>query len=396
MVKLAHTLASASVMMMMPGGTPTPTPTPTPTNGAGSTTANHVSNGANGHASSDRSGEDVTAENDYLPQLEIDLPIPLRLLNRRRCSQSFIDAKEHAYARLMAELSKAQRELELKDEECDKLSKLRGQMMEELDDLTASLFEEANKSIQDAHLLRIKAEKRLEDATQQTEVLQGEVTALKFLVMTSTPASPNGPLSPKLADGSSSPFFKKNSKPFWKKHRRSTSQQDLSKDAPAEGQQTWNVSGLNLREVDSVGFEEFRQWKEAPCVTDSTSPFLTRVFSEDIQPCLNFANKDLAERVLQCVQQNTLSIEPISGDSSLPRNCCLSNTPKLCNYKIRLEEDEEWYSISQMCRNRIASVCNFYTYIRYICQNLVKSADKEIFQEIANLRLRMTTARLGC
>lgn len=38
----------------------------------------------------------------------------------------------------------------------------------------------------------------------------------------------------------------------------------------------------------------------------------------------------------------------------LYRKCCLSETNKLCNYKIKLQEDDEWYSISQMCRNRVS------------------------------------------
>ncbi|XP_076467224.1 guanine nucleotide exchange factor for Rab-3A-like [Babylonia areolata] len=378
---MAHNLTAS---LMMPDAS-----VPADSTANAGTRANHITNGGSGLASQDSFCE---SENDDLsPQgLRLEFPMPLKYLNRRRCSQSFIDAKEHAYARLMAELSKAQRELELKDEECDKLCKLRGQMEEELDDLTASLFEEANKSIQDAHLQRIKAQKRLEDATHQIDILQGEVTALKHLVVTSTPSSPNRHLHPQISD-SGAP--KKNSRPFWKRHRRSTSHHEFSKETQVEGQ---SVQSDGVKEVDAVCFDEFQQWREKPSITDASSTFLSRVFSEDIQPCLNFANTALAERVLQCVQQNTLSIEPIPGDRSFPRKCCLSNTHKLCNYKIKLEEEEEWYSISQMCRNRIAAVCDFYTYIRYICQNLVKSADKEMFQEISKLRLRMASARLGC
>ncbi|ESP03432.1 hypothetical protein LOTGIDRAFT_176387 [Lottia gigantea] len=93
-----------------------------------------------------------------------------------------------------------------------------------------------------------------------------------------------------------------------------------------------------------------------------------------IQQGLVKSEAELATRLLECVERNCLTIEPIPGDNSYPRKCSLTESHKLCNYKIRLDtEDTEWYSISQLCRNRIAAVCDFYTYIRYIQQGLVKS-----------------------
>ncbi|KAK7486622.1 hypothetical protein BaRGS_00022147, partial [Batillaria attramentaria] len=298
-----------------------------------------------------------------LRHAQSDFPVAMTLLQQRRCSQSLADAKEHAYSRLMSELSKAQRELQLKDEECDKLSKVRYQMEEELEDLTASLFEEANRMI---------------------EVLQAEVVALKQLVLTSTPSTPNKHLHPQICDSSPKKEKEKSSKPFWKSHRRSTSHHEFTKE-----------SRLQAEEMDSLLFDDFQRWKLQPSL-DQNSPFLSNIVLEDIRPCLSFRNKKLAERVEESVGKNTLTIEPIPGDSSYPRKCSLSETHKLCNYKIKLEDDEEWYSISQMCRNRIAAVCDFYTYIRYIVQGLVKSPDKDMFQEIVRLRMQMATARLGC
>ncbi|XP_014768818.1 uncharacterized protein LOC106868183 [Octopus bimaculoides] len=148
-------------------------------------------------------------------------------------------------------------------------------------------------------------------------------------------------------------------------------------------------------QIDLVCFEEFCQWREQSQQTEQPSSFLSRVFLEDISPCLNFSNTNLSERVKKCVDNNTLTIEPIASDSSYPRWCTLSQSNKLCNYKIHLGEDHSWYSISEFCRNRITSVCNFYTYIRYIQQGLVKGEDKSVFLEVLNLRKKMALARLG-
>ncbi|XP_025099265.1 guanine nucleotide exchange factor for Rab-3A-like isoform X2 [Pomacea canaliculata] len=330
----------------------------------------------------------------HLRHAQSEVPSYLSFEDHRRCSQSLTDAKEHAYARLKEELTKAQQELKLRDEECEKLSKVRYQMEEELEDLTASLFEEANRMVQEAHIKRINTEKLLTEANEKIEVLQAEVAALKQLVLTSTPSAPNKHLHPQICDTSPKKEKGANSKPFWKSHRRSTSHHEFTKEQRQQPEEPQENSCC-IKETDSVCFDEFQRWKLQASLSQE-SPFMHRVVWEDIQPCLNFRNKQLSQRVQESVEGNTLTIEPIPGDSSYPRKCCLSETNKLCNYKIKLQEDDEWYSISQMCRNRIAAVCDFYTYIRYIVQGLVKSADKEMFQEIVRLRMQMSAARLGC
>jgi len=51
------------------------------------------------------------------------------------------DVKEQAFARLQEELSKAQQELRLRDEEVNRLSRIREEVEAELEELTASLFQ---------------------------------------------------------------------------------------------------------------------------------------------------------------------------------------------------------------------------------------------------------------
>ncbi|XP_060067726.1 guanine nucleotide exchange factor for Rab-3A-like isoform X1 [Ylistrum balloti] len=315
----------------------------------------------------------------------------------RRRSQTMANAKEHAFSRLQEELQKAQDELKLRDEECEKLLKVRDQMGEELEELTACLFEEANNMVQEANLKRMHSEKLLKEATEKIEVLEAEVVALKQLVLTSTPSSPNKHLHPQidtLKPETNKKEKEKTSKPFWKTHRRSTSHHEFTREARQEVQAQQEAKNDRCSDIDPVFFEEFVMWRKNPRLSKDTN-FLSRMYMEDISPCLNFANKQLSENVKDCVENNTLTIEPIPGDSSYPRRCCLTENNRLCNYKIKLGEDITWYSISQLCRNRIASVCDFYTYIRYINQGLVKSENKEAFYEISRLRKQMALARLG-
>lgn len=52
-----------------------------------------------------------------------------------------VEAKDQTYRKLKDELMRAQEELQLKDQECGKLERVRDQMEQELEELTASLFE---------------------------------------------------------------------------------------------------------------------------------------------------------------------------------------------------------------------------------------------------------------
>ncbi|XP_068833017.1 guanine nucleotide exchange factor for Rab-3A isoform X4 [Capricornis sumatraensis] len=119
-------------------------------------------------------------------------------LDVSRLRSSSMEIREKGSEFLKEELHKAQKELKLKDEECERLSKVREQLEQELEELTASLFEEAHRMVRDANMKQAASEKQLKEARGKIDMLQAEVTALKTLVITSTPASPNRELHPQL------------------------------------------------------------------------------------------------------------------------------------------------------------------------------------------------------
>merc|ERR1719204_2697181 len=117
----------------------------------------------------------------------------------RKKSEAIQDAKEAAILRLQEELQKSKETLKLRDVEVEKLSKIRDEMGAELEELTASLFEEAHKMVHDANGKRASAEKKFAEANLKIEVLSAEVQALKALVLTSTPSTPNRHLHPQIS-----------------------------------------------------------------------------------------------------------------------------------------------------------------------------------------------------
>ncbi|XP_048401522.1 guanine nucleotide exchange factor for Rab-3A-like isoform X5 [Stegostoma tigrinum] len=313
-----------------------------------------------------------------------------------RLRSSSVEIREKGSERLKEELAKAQRELKLKDEECEKLSKVREQLEQELEELTASLFEEAHKMVREANTKQATAEKQLKEAQGKIDVLLAEVTALKTLVITSTPSSPNRELHPQLQSPSKA-VFKKG-------HSRNKSLSSAIVTAATQNTPLKPIS-KDGREIDLILFEEFQSWKEDPTL-DKASPFLERIYQEDISPCLSFAKHELTEAVQTAVENNTLSIEPAAAQAlpvvkasamecGGPKKCALSGLSRTCKHRIKLGDSGNYFYISPSCRSRITAVCNFFTYIRYIQQGLVRQDVEQMYWEVMKLRKEMSIAKLG-
>ncbi|XP_054999429.1 guanine nucleotide exchange factor for Rab-3A isoform X2 [Sorex araneus] len=319
-------------------------------------------------------------------------------LDVSRLRSSSMEIREKGSEFLKEELHRAQKELKLKDAECERLSRVREQLERELEELTASLFEEAHKMVREANVKQAASEKQLKEARGKIDMLQAEVTALKTLVITSTPASPNRELHPQLLSPTKAGPRKG--------HSRHKSALCPAGSCPAVGHGLAAAANdKEGREVDTTLFAEFQAWRETPTL-DRTSPFLDRVYREDVGPCLDFTMQELSALVRAAVEDNTLTIEPV-GPQALPtvkvatvergstNTCALSGLARTCRHRIRLGDSESHYYISPSSRARITAVCNFFTYIRYIQQGLVRQDAEPMFWEVTRLRKEMALAKLG-
>ncbi|XP_031564917.1 guanine nucleotide exchange factor for Rab-3A-like [Actinia tenebrosa] len=294
------------------------------------------------------------------------------------------EVKAHAYERLKEELNLAQQELKLKDEQCDKLSRVRNELESELEELTASLFQEAHRMVHQARLKQDSAEKKLIEANNKVDLLQAEVNALKTLVTSRTPGNP-------------------------KSWRRRHSEENLapcsdcgSYDCDAavpknvgrcKGKRPRDFHNPNEPEVDAIMFREFLQWMDENSMSHD-QPFLNRICVENVAPCLDFTNKELAIAIHHAIENNVLSMEEIRS-KPIFRKCALTGTSRFCRHRVRISDNQEWLNICRSSRDRIAAVCDFYTYIRYIQRGLVKADATEIYWEIMRLRGKMAQSRLG-
>ncbi|XP_018537720.1 guanine nucleotide exchange factor for Rab-3A isoform X3 [Lates calcarifer] len=335
-------------------------------------------------------------------------------LSRLRSSSLEIrekEIREKGSEILREQLDAAKRELKLKDKECERLSQVRNQLEQELEELTASLFEEAHKMVREANVKQAAAEKQLKEAQGKIDVLQAEVTALKTLVLTSTPSSPNRQLHPQLQPSGTRGAYKHVGGHIRNKSASGAFPSSTGKPEPSSV--SVQPAAKEDREMDSVLYAEFLMWREHPSL-DRSSAFLSRIYREDIGPCLSFTRSELSQLVQSAVENNSLTIEPVAM-SALPMvkasaiecggpngfraaietKCALSGVSRLCRHRIKLGDKGSYYYISPSSRARITAVCNFFTYIRYIQQGLVRHDAEQMFWEVMRLRREMTVAKLG-
>jgi len=297
--------------------------------------------------------------------------------------------------KLQAELKALRVQLEAKEEQVAKLSKIRDEVEAELEELTASLFQEAHRMVAEEMAKRAHAEKALAESDMKVDGLETEVSALKTLVITSTPSMPNRHLHPHLRRG-------RGGSASGRGGGGGGSESESGPPSPArEGHSSLgSLQGEEEKEetcVDPVLRAEYVTWKRSPSMEPSCQ-FLSRIYREDVTPCLDFPVVELADRVRRAVQDNTLCLVPIKADTEAnPRNCALLDQPVTSRYRLKLnmEEMEEGFLISQLARNRIAAVCDFLTYCRYVTQGMVKSSTNDVYWEVMGLRRRMACARLG-
>ncbi|XP_078537425.1 guanine nucleotide exchange factor for Rab-3A isoform X4 [Lissotriton helveticus] len=320
---------------------------------------------------------------------------PAQTYDVSRLRSSSVEIREKGSEILKEELQKAQKELKLKDRECERLSRVREQLEQELEELTASLFEEAHKMVREANTKQAASEKQLKEAQGKIDMLQAEVTALKTLVITSTPSSPNREQHPQLQSPSKTSFRKGHI-------RNKSTSSAIGNNSPSPPLEPISKES---KEVDTLLFAEFEAWRDSPTL-DHSCTFLQRIYHEDIEPCLDFAKQELSELVKSAVEKNTLTVEPVALQSlplvkasavecGGPKKCALSGMSRVCKHRIKLGDSGNYYYISPSCRARITAVCNFFTYIRYIQQGLVRQDVEPMFWEIMRLRKEMSLAKLG-
>ncbi|KFD57107.1 hypothetical protein M514_01992 [Trichuris suis] len=353
-------------------------------------------------------GEDVK----LVPIIPEDIPEEsiLQVSNSNLLVSDALLEKDRVIESLQVQLLSARQELSAYYEKCAKLKKMQDSVDGEIHELTASLFQvlqscftllenlhhfkEAYRIAKEAHDKRVYAERLLHEANGKVDMLQAEVKALKVLEFSSTNSFKSvRSYSPvKLFRKLSLSEGKRSSSFSFLSHRRNLSDGTTTK---ATGYDDDSLSFADCVEIDPICHCEFASWRETYDITNTEHPFLKRIFVEDVQPCLTFSNVELASKVRQSILSNTILLEKLCCDRPQTKICSLSQVPRMCNYRMKTSNSDDWYLVSSFCRNRIAAVCDLFTYLRYLSQGLLRHGIYDSYVEVVKLRRNIALARLG-
>ncbi|VDO72512.1 unnamed protein product [Heligmosomoides polygyrus] len=274
------------------------------------------------------------------------------------------------------ELEAARRSIAEKDEKMCRLTRIQDTVDAEVQELTEKLFQEAYRMVNYAEERRERSERLLNESRLKKAWLIPGIGP----VHRKSPSALWLQLSSARRSSSSGAAHRKSSTmpPTTAYMAREKERENEQKQAEA------------VEEVDPILMFEFTSWRDAGHPF-AHHPFMDRVNSEEITPCMLFNAKELSDAILDSIAANKLELEPVHED----KPCALTNVARFCPYRVRVAEDAPWYRISLLARNRIAAVCDYYTFIRYLRVGLIKSGVRDAYFDVMQLRKNMCLAKLG-
>ncbi|KAI8995894.1 hypothetical protein BC832DRAFT_519797, partial [Gaertneriomyces semiglobifer] len=302
-------------------------------------------------------------------------------------------------------------------------------LQEELEELTKSLFEEANSMVATEARQRYEHEKRekslgkqLEDMKVQLQMEQAQLQELRSRMEAMEGVSLTVNLEP--ASQRSSIYSVKSD---------SASESYADSVGPDEA-------------IDPILFAEFQDFMtSSPDVKLSkmhTLHFMRNVLEDDVSPCLRFGGnpRTSTKKFIDAIIANTcFTIDfaaaggyPMSQTRTPPPTQAIFNksvmerlsnafggnsyqsaaatfSPNTCStcgrtgqsscrfqFKVSASADDIWCPICANCRDRLVAVCEFYMFARHVRQGLYSTRKAEdVYLEMLTMKRKMFYARIG-
>ncbi|KAK9717736.1 hypothetical protein K7432_005956 [Basidiobolus ranarum] len=295
------------------------------------------------------------------------------------------------------------------------------QIEHELEDLSTKLFEEANKMVVEQKQLYAKIENRNETLEKQNAELvdlmafqKEQLDELK-LRMEELEKEKTQWLSERAKAEKEKEKEKDEAKcvnePVSRVSvlSRQESLYDSCYSSDVEGS-TFNGHVLTFHLCD-YRFAEFKEYFESPKTPKNllTSKFVKRCIAEDIDASMRFESMNVRgwfqqRKLTSSIQGGTLIIETATrvyrdSMSRKPQTGCtlclqVIQTPLF--YRFFYEDnDSEAKEICPFCRDRLYTICEFYSYLRLIHAGIVKGTLQRIYLDCLRLKFRLLLARIG-
>ncbi|RCH81740.1 hypothetical protein CU097_000627 [Rhizopus azygosporus] len=195
----------------------------------------------------------------------------------------------------------------------------------------------------------------------------------------------------------------------------------------------------NTIQIDGYALSEFQQHLKTLASSNQpipSTPFVKRVFSEDIEPCLFSQQSNnnwwkstwFKKKLLDAISKNKCEIQYWNGTYSTtsymsatttssssvtssashvssgsnnvpmpPKTKCVScNVLRVCEFRLRLPPaSNPWLPIDRFCRDKIIAVCGYYSFMNNLKSLSTSSTLLNTFKQVMYHRRRMTLSRVG-
>ncbi|KAG2213810.1 hypothetical protein INT47_001079 [Mucor saturninus] len=296
----------------------------------------------------------------------------------------------------------------------------------ELHDLTQKLFEEANSMVLVEKKEKLAIQLKHDEVNDQLKEVESQLTSvqaeLKELRKDMTNQDSN---SQQLSPQSFSAFISTHEN-YLLRAQLDMSTLLLDQSQPIEINQEYNQQVQDDAMITE--FEQFRESIRSISLSKLyTTSFMKSCLKTDIEPCLRFGpNPKLSsKKILDAILVKTCLVEPCPPGfiqaptkadsikvktrlwdrfSSSSSSSSSHDTPgcQACgrvldeneSWRFRISYFDEWSYIDKYCHDRIASVIEFYVFIRKLKAGTDKDSSKfQLYQECSRLRLQMFLSR---
>ncbi|KAI9252463.1 hypothetical protein BY458DRAFT_443748 [Sporodiniella umbellata] len=372
----------------------------------------------------------LKVETDRAKTLEQDLT----LLNKR-CEETTQKLYERTERQNTLEKELAQLHLKYKQEQTEskKAHKAKADVENELEDLSQKLFEEANRMVAREKREKHQIETQLKHVQNELKSCREQMETEEMLLQE---------LKKKMAEKKKrGPSLDNNSSDS--NDDTSDTRSILSEEYSVEKKAAQDLTDLlqnKVRKEERVEpwvLQEFQDLVEAgESITIRklhSLPYMKQSLVEDIEPCLRFGphNRLSPKKLYEAMLLNTCFIEeapygfaqdqgkrPLEetlkvsaaksmiwerlSSASHPIHshwtgcqACGKETAQL-PYRFKISMLDDWACVDRYCRDRLVSVCEFYTFIRNIRQGYYNGRSiPQLYQEAVRLKLQMFYARVG-
>ncbi|ORX91235.1 hypothetical protein K493DRAFT_317423 [Basidiobolus meristosporus CBS 931.73] len=285
------------------------------------------------------------------------------------------------------------------------------QIEHELEDLSTKLFEEANKMVVEQKQLYAKIENRNETLEKQNAELVDLMTFQKEQL---------DELKLRVEE-------LEKEKTQWASERAKLEKEKERDDAKCTNEPVNRASVLSRQESlydscyssDAEGtastghvltfhlcdyrFAEFKEYFESPKTPKNllTSKFVKRCIAEDIDASMKFESMNVRgwfqqRKLTASIQGGTLIIETATRKPQSGCTLCLQIIQTPLFYRFFYEDnDSEAKEICPFCRDRLYTICEFYSYLRLLHAGIVKGSLQRIYLDCLRLKFRLFLARVG-